>query len=40
MKFSDTYLLSVFNPPLIGHETHDEEGTYTPNGPIPEAWRP
>ena len=40
VKFTDTYLLSVFNPPLIGHETHDEEGTYTPNGPIPEAWRP
>ena len=40
VKFSDTYLLSVFNPPLVGHETHDEEGTYTPSGPIPEAWRP
>ncbi len=40
MKNTDTYLLSVFNPPLVGGETHDEEGSYPPNGPIPEAWRP
>ena len=40
MKNTDTYLLSVFNPPLVGGETHDEEGSYPSNGPIPEAWRP
>ena len=34
------YLLSVFNPPLMGGETHDDQGGYTPSGPIPEAWRP
>ena len=34
------YLLSIFNPPLVGDETHDELGGYPPNGPIPEAWRP
>ena len=34
------YLLSVFNPPLVGDETHDDQGGYPPTGPIPEAWRP
>lgn len=24
----DTVLISVFNPPLIGNETHDENGNY------------
>ncbi len=24
-------LISVFNPPLVGNETHDEEGSYPPN---------
>ena len=39
---SDTglYVLSVFNPPLVGNETHDDLGGYPPTGPIPEAWRP
>ena len=39
---SDTglYVMSVFNPPLFGHETHDDQGGYPPSGPIPEAWRP
>ena len=39
---SDTglYVMSIFNPPLVGDETHDEQGTYPPSGPIPEAWRP
>ena len=34
------YLLSVFNPPLVGDETHDSEGGYPYTGPLPEAWRP
>ena len=37
---TDFYLVSVFNPPLVGDETHDDEGAYPPTGPIPEAWRP
>ena len=32
--------MSVFNPPLYGGETHDDQGAYPPTGPIPEAWRP
>ncbi|MBT6512201.1 MAG: ectoine synthase [Alphaproteobacteria bacterium] len=27
--------LGVFNPPVIGHENHDDEGTYPPGGPVP-----
>jgi L-ectoine synthase len=27
--------LGVFNPPVIGHENHDETGTYPPGGPVP-----
>ena len=34
------YLLSIFNPPLVGNETHDDQGGYPPTGPIPEAWIP
>ena len=34
------YLMSVFNPPIYGGETHDDQGGYPPTGPIPEAWRP
>ncbi len=34
------YVMSIFNPPIYGHETHDEQGTYPPSGPIPQAWRP
>ena len=34
------YLISVFNPPLVGNETHDAEGGYPPTGPLPEAWIP
>lgn len=26
--FEDTVLVSIFNPPLRGDETHDEEGNY------------
>ena len=28
-------LISVFNPPLAGTESHDEDGSYPPTGPIP-----
>ena len=31
----DVHLISVFNPPLTGKETHDEDGAYPPTGPIP-----
>lgn len=27
--FSDVILISIFNPPLIGTETHDKYGNYT-----------
>ena len=33
------YLMSVFNPPIYGGESHDDQGGYPPTGPIPEAWR-
>ena len=29
------HLISVFNPPLAGRESHDEDGAYPPTGPIP-----
>ena len=35
---SEVYLMAVFNPPLVGDETHDEQGGYPPTGPIPETW--
>ena len=28
-------IVSVFNPPLVGNETHDADGAYPPTGPIP-----
>jgi len=28
-------IISVFNPPLVGNETHDADGAYPPTGPIP-----
>ena len=28
-------IISVFNPPIIGEETHDEDGAYPPTGEIP-----
>ena len=41
MSFNTAFaLVSVFNPPLVGNETHDDQGGYPPTGPIPEAWRP
>lgn len=27
--FEDTILISIFNPPLTGHEKHDKNGQYT-----------
>ena len=31
------HLISVFNPPLTGMESHDEDGAYPPTGPIPSG---
>ena len=38
--FSTTgfHVLSIFNPPLVGNETHDEDGSYPPTGPLPPGW--
>ncbi len=32
---TDLRLISVFNPPIIGTENHDADGSYPPTGPIP-----
>ena len=32
---SQVELVCIFNPPLTGHEVHDEDGAYPPSGPIP-----
>ena len=32
---TDMRIISVFNPPIEGHETHDEDGAYPPTGPLP-----
>jgi L-ectoine synthase len=32
---SDVHLISVFDPPLTGTETHDADGAYPPTGPVP-----
>jgi hypothetical protein len=29
------HLVSVFSPPLEGHEQHDADGALTPSGPVP-----
>ena len=29
------HIVSVFNPPLVGDETHDSDGAYPPTGPVP-----
>ena len=31
----DLQIVSVFNPPIEGVETHDADGSYPPSGPIP-----
>jgi L-ectoine synthase len=36
---SDLHLVSIFNPPLIGDEQHDEEGTLPSSGPLPPGMR-
>ena len=38
--FTDLWVMSIFNPPIYGDETHDDQGGYPPTGPIPEAYRP
>ncbi len=38
-KKTDLYHMSVFNPPLKGDETHDDDGSYPPGGEIQPAWR-
>ena len=30
-------IVSVFNPAIEGEETHDEDGSYSPTGPVPEG---
>jgi L-ectoine synthase len=32
---TDMRLISVFSPPIIGQETHDESGAYPPSGELP-----
>lgn len=32
---TDLHLVSVFCPPLEGHEQHDRDGALTPSGPVP-----
>ncbi len=31
---TDIHLLSVFSPPLMGDEQHDEDGVLAPSGPV------
>jgi L-ectoine synthase len=32
---TDMHLISVFCPPLEGHERHDADGALPPSGPVP-----
>ncbi len=32
---ADMHVISIFNPPLSGEETHDEDGAYNPTGKVP-----
>ena len=34
---TDVHLISVFDPPLTGVETHDKDGAYPPTGPVPRG---
>ena len=34
---SDMRIISVFNPPIEGEETHDADGAYPPTGSIPKG---
>ena len=36
---TDVHLVSVFNPPLIGQEAHDADGSYEPSGTLPPGPR-
>jgi L-ectoine synthase len=36
---TDLRLISIFNPPLVGDEVHDEHGTLPPSGPLPPGPR-
>lgn len=33
-------IVSIFNPPIVGHESHDEVGAYPPTGEIPPRTEP
>ena len=33
----DLRAINVFNPPVVGDESHDEDGAYPPTGPVPEG---
>jgi L-ectoine synthase len=32
---SELRLVSVFNPPIVGDENHDADGSFPPSGPLP-----
>ena len=32
---TDVHVISVFDPPITGTETHDADGAYPPTGPVP-----
>jgi L-ectoine synthase len=32
---TDLHIISVFDPPLVGNESRDEDGSFPPTGPIP-----
>jgi L-ectoine synthase len=34
---TDIQVIAIFNPPLSGDETHDEDGAYPVTGPIPKG---
>ena len=33
----DLLIVCVFNPPLVGDESHDADGSYPPTGSVPEG---
>ena len=37
---TDVHVISVFDPPLTGTETHDADGAYPPTGPVPTGPSP
>ena len=34
---TDVHVISVFDPPLTGTETHDTDGAYPATGPVPKG---